>query len=82
MHILRFITLPLIVTTFHPGVFAAEVGQGLVTVMQQLAREVLQIEQVAVVWTDTGAIGSAGSTSASRQRRRSATRGPPARRST
>lgn len=46
---------------------AAEVGQGLVTVMQQLAREVLQIEQVAVVWTDTGAIGSAGSTSASRQ---------------
>jgi xanthine dehydrogenase D subunit len=46
---------------------AAEVGQGLVTVIQQLAREVLQIEQVAVVWDDTGQIGSAGSTSASRQ---------------
>ncbi len=46
---------------------AAEVGQGLVTIIQQLAREVLQIEQVAVVWTDTRAIGSAGSTSASRQ---------------
>jgi xanthine dehydrogenase D subunit len=46
---------------------AAEVGQGLVTVIQQLAREALQIEQVAVVWDDTGQIGSAGSTSASRQ---------------
>jgi CO/xanthine dehydrogenase Mo-binding subunit len=46
---------------------AAEVGQGLVTIIQQLTREVLQIEQVAVVWTDTGRIGSAGSTSASRQ---------------
>ena len=38
---------------------AAEVGQGLVTVIQQLTREVLQIEQVAVVWDDTGQIGSA-----------------------
>lgn len=46
---------------------AAEVGQGLVTVIQQLAREVLQVERVAVVWDDTGQIGSAGSTSASRQ---------------
>ncbi|MDJ0664272.1 MAG: molybdopterin-dependent oxidoreductase [Acidimicrobiia bacterium] len=46
---------------------AAEVGQGMVTIIQQLAREVLQIEQVAVVWADTGVIGSAGSTSASRQ---------------
>lgn len=46
---------------------AAEVGQGMVTIMQQLAREVLHIEEVAVVWTDTGSIGSAGSTSASRQ---------------
>ncbi len=46
---------------------AAEVGQGMVTIMQQLAREVLQIEHVAVIWTDTGQIGSAGSTSASRQ---------------
>lgn len=46
---------------------AAEVGQGMVTIMQQLAREVLQMEQVAVVWSDTNVIGSAGSTSASRQ---------------
>ena len=46
---------------------AAEVGQGMVTIIQQLVRDVLQIEQVAVVWTDTGQIGSAGSTSASRQ---------------
>jgi CO/xanthine dehydrogenase Mo-binding subunit len=46
---------------------ACEVGQGMVTVIQQLAREVLQIEQVAVVWADTSEIGSAGSTSASRQ---------------
>lgn len=46
---------------------AAEVGQGMVTVIQQLAREVLQIEQVAVLWADTGQIGSAGSSSASRQ---------------
>ena len=46
---------------------AAEVGQGMVTIIQQLAREVLQIEQVAVVWANTGQIGSAGSTSASRQ---------------
>lgn len=46
---------------------AAEVGQGMITIIQQLAREVLQMEQVAVVWTDTGQIGSAGSTSASRQ---------------
>ena len=37
------------------------------TVIQQLAREVLQIEQVAVLWADTGQIGSAGSSSASRQ---------------
>jgi CO/xanthine dehydrogenase Mo-binding subunit len=46
---------------------AAEVGQGLVTVCQQVARSVLGIEQVAVVFDDTAAIGSAGSTSASRQ---------------
>lgn len=39
----------------------------MVTVIQQLAREVLQIERVAVVWADTSEIGSAGSTSASRQ---------------
>lgn len=46
---------------------AAEVGQGMVTIMQQLTREVLQMEQVAVIWSDTNVIGSAGSTSASRQ---------------
>jgi CO/xanthine dehydrogenase Mo-binding subunit len=46
---------------------AAEVGQGLVTIIQQLVRDVLKMEQVAVVWADTGVIGSAGSTSASRQ---------------
>lgn len=46
---------------------AVEVGQGLVTVCQQLARTATGIEQVAVVWTDTSQIGSAGSTSASRQ---------------
>ncbi len=46
---------------------AAEVGQGLVTVIQQLVRDVLKMENVAVIWSDTGVIGSAGSTSASRQ---------------
>jgi CO/xanthine dehydrogenase Mo-binding subunit len=46
---------------------AAEVGQGLVTLCQQIARTVLGIEQVAVVFADTSRIGSAGSTSASRQ---------------
>ncbi len=46
---------------------AAEVGQGLVTVCQQIARTVLGIQSVAVIFDDTSAIGSAGSTSASRQ---------------
>ncbi|MDJ0925749.1 MAG: molybdopterin-dependent oxidoreductase [Acidimicrobiia bacterium] len=46
---------------------AIEVGQGLVTVLQQIARSVLGIEQVNVVSNDTSRIGSAGSTSASRQ---------------
>jgi len=46
---------------------AAEVGQGLVTVCQQIARTVLDIEHVAVIFDDTSQIGSAGSTSASRQ---------------
>ena len=46
---------------------AIEVGQGLISVCQQIARSVLGIEQVAVVWDDTSRIGSAGSTSASRQ---------------
>lgn len=46
---------------------AIEVGQGLVTVCQQIARTVLGTDRVAVVWDDTSKIGSAGSTSASRQ---------------
>jgi CO/xanthine dehydrogenase Mo-binding subunit len=46
---------------------AAEVGQGLVSVVEQLARTVTGIEQVRMVWVDTSKIGSAGSTSASRQ---------------
>ncbi len=59
------------VTLTHAGVevhtAAAEVGQGLVTLCQQITRSVLGIEQVAVVFDDTSSIGSAGSTSASRQ---------------
>lgn len=46
---------------------AAEVGQGMITILGQIARSVLGIERVEVVWTDTSRIGSAGSTSASRQ---------------
>jgi len=46
---------------------AIEVGQGLVTICQQIARSVLGIERIAWVPTDTSQIGSAGSTSASRQ---------------
>lgn len=45
---------------------AAEVGQGLVTVQQQIARTELGIADVAVHPADT-TVGSAGSTSASRQ---------------
>jgi CO/xanthine dehydrogenase Mo-binding subunit len=45
---------------------AAEVGQGLVTVMEQIARTELEVERVRVLPADTG-VGSAGSTSASRQ---------------
>ncbi|WP_138734679.1 xanthine dehydrogenase subunit D [Modestobacter excelsi] len=45
---------------------AAEVGQGLVTVEQQIARTELGVEQVTVHPKDT-TVGSAGSTSASRQ---------------
>jgi xanthine dehydrogenase D subunit len=46
---------------------AIEVGQGMVTVLAQIARSVLGVEQVAVLFDDTSKIGSAGSTSASRQ---------------
>ena len=45
---------------------AAEVGQGFVTLAQQFAREILGVETVLVMPADTS-IGSAGSTSASRQ---------------
>ena len=45
---------------------AAEVGQGLVTVLGQIARTELGIEQVVILPADTS-IGSAGSSSASRQ---------------
>lgn len=46
---------------------AIEVGQGMVTVLAQIARSVLGIESVEVEFAHTGEIGSAGSTSASRQ---------------
>jgi xanthine dehydrogenase D subunit len=46
---------------------AAEVGQGLVTVIEQIARTATGITAVSIVWDHTGEIGSAGSTSASRQ---------------
>jgi xanthine dehydrogenase D subunit len=46
---------------------AVEVGQGLISVLQQIARTALGMENVIVVFDDTGQIGSAGSTSASRQ---------------
>ena len=45
---------------------AAEVGQGLVTVEQQIARTELGVEHVLLQTADTS-VGSAGSTSASRQ---------------
>jgi xanthine dehydrogenase D subunit len=46
---------------------AAEVGQGMVTILIQIARTVLCMERVEVEWDDTSRIGSAGSSSASRQ---------------
>lgn len=46
---------------------AAENGQGMVTVLEQIARTASGIETVWVSWVDTSRIGSAGSTSASRQ---------------
>jgi xanthine dehydrogenase D subunit len=52
------------VATVHTA--AAEVGQGLVTVQQQIARTELGVQRVVVVPADT-TVGSAGSTSASRQ---------------
>jgi xanthine dehydrogenase D subunit len=52
------------VVTVHTA--AAEVGQGLVTIEQQIARTELGVSKVVIVPKDTG-VGSAGSTSASRQ---------------
>jgi CO/xanthine dehydrogenase Mo-binding subunit len=52
------------VATVHTA--AAEVGQGLITVQQQICRTELGVQQVVVAPSDT-AVGSAGSTSASRQ---------------
>lgn len=46
---------------------AVEVGQGLGMVCEQIARTALGIDDVVVYFDDTSQIGSAGSTSASRQ---------------
>ncbi len=46
---------------------AAEVGQGFVTIAGQIARSVLGVDRVALTQPATATIGSAGSTSASRQ---------------
>lgn len=46
---------------------AVEVGQGLVTVLAQIARSALGMSTAVVRHVDTSLIGSAGSTSASRQ---------------
>jgi xanthine dehydrogenase D subunit len=45
---------------------AAEVGQGIHTIMAQIARTILGVENVVILPSDT-AVGSAGSSSASRQ---------------
>ncbi|HJO79076.1 MAG: xanthine dehydrogenase subunit D [Acidimicrobiales bacterium] len=45
----------------------AEVGQGFVTVVQQIVREVLGVDEVVLLQASTADVGSAGSTSASRQ---------------
>ncbi|WP_426565991.1 xanthine dehydrogenase subunit D [Angustibacter sp. McL0619] len=52
------------IVTVHTA--AAEVGQGLVTIQQQIARTELGVDRVVVQTSDTQ-VGSAGSTSASRQ---------------
>jgi xanthine dehydrogenase D subunit len=46
---------------------AIEVGQGMVTVLGQIARSALGVERVTIAFDHTSRIGSAGSTSASRQ---------------
>ena len=45
----------------------AEVGQGFVTLAQQITREILGVEEVILAPAATQTVGSAGSTSASRQ---------------
>jgi xanthine dehydrogenase D subunit len=45
---------------------AAEVGQGIHTIMAQIARSILGVDRVVILPSDT-AVGSAGSSSASRQ---------------
>jgi CO/xanthine dehydrogenase Mo-binding subunit len=45
----------------------AEVGQGFVTIAQQIARTLLGVDDVVVAEAETATIGSAGSSSASRQ---------------
>ena len=45
----------------------AEVGQGFVTLAQQIVREILGVEEVILAPASTATVGSAGSTSASRQ---------------
>ncbi|MBO60124.1 MAG: xanthine dehydrogenase subunit D [Acidimicrobiaceae bacterium] len=45
----------------------AEVGQGFVTLVEQIIREVLGVEEVHLAPASTATVGSAGSTSASRQ---------------
>ncbi len=46
---------------------ASEVGQGMITVMAQIARSATGIADVEIIFDSTDRIGSAGSTSASRQ---------------
>jgi len=53
-----------VIATVHTA--ACEVGQGLVTVQSQIVRSELGVEEVVVETADTS-VGSAGSTSASRQ---------------
>jgi xanthine dehydrogenase D subunit len=49
------------------GTAAIEVGQGLQTILEQIARSTLGMNRVTLTFDHTGRIGSAGSTSASRQ---------------
>jgi len=46
---------------------ASEVGQGMITILEQIARSATGLRRVQVLLDHTGEIGSAGSTSASRQ---------------